>query len=441
MKINIALSLLLLELSAFCTQANPIVVGYFPDWGASNSPSYTYKQVNWTQITHIAWSFMFPSASGTLDGLDSSNSAPMDSLIANAHSHNVKTILSLGGAGNCTGFAPMASSAATRALFIHRVKTFVLARKFDGVDIDWEYSANPSASDTAAYTKLINDLRDSLGTNLLLTAALPCSDWWAKWFSINGFINSLDWAGIMTYDITGDWDTQTEYNSPLYPNKLKATYSFSQGMQYWTTTRGVSKAKLLGGIPTYGVYFTQSAGPGLAFSGSVYEISYQAFQDSLVAGKWTTHFDDTAMVPWAASAGGAYLTYENTISIGAKAKWISDNGYPGVIVWELSEDYSPLGKNPLLDTLAKGLGLTKPSAVLPRSSHTKFAWTQTSNRIRVYGVEAESVALLDMQGSILRAGSGQGANWVIDLQGVPRGLAILRVHSESGVQAQAVLLP
>jgi chitinase len=364
----------------------------------------------------------------------------MDSLIASAHAHGVKTILSLGGAGQCDGFAPMASNKQSRALFIHNVKTFVLARNFDGVDIDWEYSATPAAADTAAYTHLILDLRDSLGKNLLLTAALPSDDWWAKWFSAQGFMSALDWAGIMTYDFTGDWDTQTEYNSPLYANGQKATYSVSQSMQYWNTTRGVDKSKLLGGIPFYGVLFSASKGPGLAFTGSANEISYQDTQDSLLHGSWTTHWDDTAKVPWAESAGGEYMTYENPTSIGLKAQWLANNGYPGVIIWELSEDYSAQGANPLLDTLAAGLGLASSTAVRTPTSHQNFMLTQTATEIRIQGQGLRAVELLDLQGNVVREGRVAGEGASVSLQGAAPGLAVLRILDASGWHGKKVIV-
>ena len=422
------------------------VVGYYPDWGYSLSPPVTWAQIDYSQVTHIAWSFLYPAANGALNGFDAANnSANLDSIVSKAHAHGVKVIVSLGGAGQCAGFAPMSQNATARALFTHNVKQFVLARHLDGVDIDWEYSATPSAQDTAGYTTFIHEMRDTLGTGMLLTAAVPCSNWWARWISISGILADLDWLGVMTYDITGSWDSQSGYDSPLYNNALPglvnpiAELSVSSAMAYWNTTRGVPKAKLLYGQPLYGYLFTQGTGPGKAFSGNVNYLNYNAALTQM--STWTIHWDDTAKANWATTPSGGYVTWDDPHTAAMKARWAKDNSYAGGIVWEISEDYVN-GTHPMLDSMAKVL-LGTPTAVrgTPVLAQPMLQRNGLSLSLHLAQGEAGELSLMDVQGHQLRTSEGVGHSLQLSLSGLSSGVYVACGKVGSALAMQNIVVP
>ncbi|HQF54149.1 MAG TPA: glycosyl hydrolase family 18 protein [Fibrobacteria bacterium] len=103
------LSLLLGVAGAAASQPQKIV-GYYPSWGIYQG--FTWKQVDYTQVTHVAWSFaMVDSSTGALIGPgDRRESDDLDSLVKAAHAHGVKVLVSLGGA---TGSGATYSGSAT----------------------------------------------------------------------------------------------------------------------------------------------------------------------------------------------------------------------------------------------------------------------------------------------------------------------------------------
>ncbi len=401
-KVTVVLILLVFTLQG---QTSKKVVGYFPAWGKWMTPSYTWRQVDFSQINHIAWAFMYPDAAGKLVGLSSDNSIPMDSLISKAHAHGAKVLLSLGGAGNCDGFAPMATNDATRATFCHNVKAFITERGIDGIDIDWEYTSIPSSQDTAGYRKLVHELRDTLGSSALITMALPCSPYWGKWFSVEGFLDDVDWIGIMTYDITGSWASTSGYNSPLYPRNGITDWSWEQSMTYWTG-RGVPKSKLLPGIPTYGYAFAQSTGPGASFTG---DVEYTSYTNIMSHNDWVFHWDDIAMVPYAITPSGGYVTFENARSVACKSRWLSDNEYAGVIIWELSQDYHSNGETPLMGSIAAILMNSSVSVSLHKNISTVKKQVSISKSwisVQDYS-EKIPIRVLDLRGKLVADNGGK----------------------------------
>jgi len=422
------------------------VVGYYPNWGPSLTPAFTAKSVDYARLTHVVWSFVWPDSLGNVTGYDAAvQGADLDTLVGRAHAAGVKAVVSLGGAGQCDGFGPTSRNAARRARFCHQVKAFVRDHRLDGVDLDWEYADSPSALDTAGYTALVRELRDSLGRNLSLSAALPASDWTGKWFSVKGFVDSLDWIGIMTYDLTGGWDTQTGHNSPLFDNSRQgvghavADISVSSSMSYWNKTRGVPKSKLLYGQPFFGFLFPKATSPGSSFSGNVAYLDYRDIADSLRT--WTVHWDDTAKARWATTPGGGYATWDDPGAVALKARWARDNGYAGAIVWDLAEDRFPNAGHPLLDSLSAilrpaGSGVTPgkgvPTARLVREGRFLTMILPT--------VGAARLELRALDGRMLRKAQGTGGELRLDLAGLPTGLMVARLNWASGAEWIPIVL-
>ena len=331
------------------------VVGYFPDWwdwfGAS--------EVDYTQVTHVAWSFVDPS-SAALNTFSETKRIKMDALVAAAHGASVKVILSLGGSGSGSAFSTMAADETVRRQFLKDLKAFLIARSLDGVDIDWEFVLQ---ADSVSIRLLVEEMRDTLGTTYSISAAVPCSNYWAQWFRAERFIEDMDWLGVMTYDMTGSWASSATYNSPLYPSTVAPDLSLSQSMKYWSETRGIPKEKLLAGHPFYGYVFEKVATPGASGFGNVTYIDYREVVPQLAA--WTLHWDEEAEVPWATNASGNYVTWNDGASLAIAARWVRDNGYAGSILWDLSADYYQ-EKHWLLDSV--GTVLLGITSAIPEKS-------------------------------------------------------------------------
>lgn len=328
-------------------QAENLIVGYYPDWGKWNTPVYTWKEVPYEKLTHVLWSFISPDSLGNLRGNAIDDPADLDSMVALAHKVNTKVIISLGGAGSCEYFASVRKDQNLRANFVHNLMNFIKDHNLDGVDMDWEYSSVPVASeDTIAYNRLLSDIRDSLPQEKTLSAAIPCSDYYGKYFNIDAMKDKLDWFGFMTYDITGYWDELARYNSPLYPNGNRTTWSWKETAEYWGN-RGVPAEKMVFGIPFFGFEFDAATGPASTFNGNA---TYLEYKNICCRTDQEYFFDSVALVPYAVSSG-SYTTFDDPKSASLKTQWVKDNQYAGVMIWELSQDIMEDGSQPMLSAI------------------------------------------------------------------------------------------
>lgn len=406
-----------LGLAISSAASTPKVVGYFPDWAAS---SYSTAKLDFRKITHVAWSFAIPDADGNLGAITATKAKRLDTLVQSAHAQGVKVVVSLGGGGSSEGFAVFAADDALRAHFCAQVMQWIRTYKLDGADLDWE---PPTKADTASLRKLVVQLRDSLGPDLTLSMAVPCSNWSGRWVPIERFKDKIDWMGIMTYDITGAWDDFARYNSPLYKHaEWKVDWSFSDAMAYWAG-RGVPKDKLLGGIPFFGFLFSEARKPGDSITTATSK-TYKAVQSLLAQAGWTTHWDSLAKVPWATHATQGYLTWDDPRSVAEKGRWLRSNQYGGAIIWELTQDWTLPESRPLLDSL--WLTLSGSSASLPRIG---TAWTATRMGNRI--VADAPFEILDPAGRALGRSSGQGHVHSADASGLPHGLLLLRLLEDA----------
>ncbi|MBR2091900.1 MAG: chitinase, partial [Fibrobacter sp.] len=55
--------------------------------------------------------------------------------------------------------------------------------------------------------------------------------------------------------------------------------------------------------------------------------------------------------PYGVSPTG-YVTFEDPHSAAIKTRWVKENGYAGIMVWEVSHDYIEGVGNPILDSIA-----------------------------------------------------------------------------------------
>ncbi len=111
------------------------------------------------------------------------------------------------------GFSALAKSDASRKAFANDCKDFLIKWGIDGVDMDWEFpglswSGNPCdpAVDGLIYTLLMKQLRETLGSDFLLTYAGYVKDKQPttggyKFIDISAVNPYVDFVNIMTYNL------------------------------------------------------------------------------------------------------------------------------------------------------------------------------------------------------------------------------------------------
>ncbi|QPF73379.1 PKD domain-containing protein [Roseateles sp. DAIF2] len=247
------------------------IIGYFTSWrtGKNGQPAYLANQIPWSQLTHINYAFASVDASNRIsvgNTADANNpatglswpgvaGAELDpSLPYKGHFNllnkfkkqypQVKTLISVGGWAETTGFYTMTTNAdgslnqAGINTFADSAVAFIRQYGFDGVDVDYEYptsmkdAGNPNdftisnarrATLMKNYVELMRVLRAKLDVagqadarHYMLTIAAPSSGYLLRGMEAFQVTQYLDYVNIMSYDLHGAWNQFVGPNAALY---------------------------------------------------------------------------------------------------------------------------------------------------------------------------------------------------------------------------------
>ena len=344
--------LIFLFISLLGLNAQSLLVGYYPSWAQN---SFTAADVQWEHVTHVAHAFVWPKADGSL-GYEAGFWYP--ALTQQAHQHNRKVILSVGGAGQSAYFSPVAADAGKRAAFVSALVNAVQQHDYDGVDVDWEFPQ--TEADKNNLLTFISELYNALHSanpDYLLTMAIPSGNYYGQWFRYDVLKLYVNWFNVMTYDYHGDWFSHSGHNAPLYPSPDDACGSVDETCVYLTDTRGIAKDKLCIGLPFYGRKFYTS---GL-YQSSTGGGQTDGYNDiaGLIDNGWRRHWDTVSLVPYLTNTAGTQLyTYDDTTSIRYKCDYIIAHHYKGGMIWALGLDQLSGNKQPLLEVASAHLAVT-----------------------------------------------------------------------------------
>ncbi len=298
-----------------------MVNGYLPNYHFNNS---AYGDFDYSNLTIAFYAFISCTADGDLITGGATNETKMGTMVASAHTVNTKAYLCFGGGGTYGSqtYYDMARIESSRKEFAHQVKELCLSKGFDGFDVDWEGLRN--SQDGAAHEALMRTLKDTLhsvGLGLIVTVQQGSS---ATNFT-KAAIDCADLVQIMSYDATGSWNAS--------PYGQHSSYEFAEaGVSYWAMNRGISKSKLVLGVPFYGWQFNSS---------NECPCSAVTYKDIVATYPELVDGDDFIET-------GAYAnTFFNGFrTITDKLNLARANYMPGIMIWELSQDAT--GSNAML---------------------------------------------------------------------------------------------
>jgi chitinase len=320
-----------------------VLVGYYASWTKDVLP---IASIPFERVTHIAHSFVLPSATGGLKGV-STYADP--ALIAAAHAKGTKVIASVGGWG--ANFDANVD-ASVRAKTVSAMASLCKTYGYDGIDLDWEF---PTAATAPAWSAMISELRsalDAIDPDLSISAAISAGRENLEVLPKSA-LEKLSFIGVMTYDYAGPWSKTTGHTAPLFASKGGDGGNVADSIKYLTDTIGVRANKLLVGLPFYGYEFaanTLAASPVAPSNG----IDYRNLAKRAGTSGWVKSYDSGAQVPYltrAASPG--FTTFDDEVSIAAKCSFASSKGLGGAIIWHLAGDRMVDGSQPLLDAAQK----------------------------------------------------------------------------------------
>lgn len=259
----------------------------------------------------------------------------------------------------------------------------------DGLDIDWEHPANEAQSHQ--YTNLLARLRAAMPSpKYTLTTAVPAGIWALQHMNLGEASKHVDMINLMAYDFVGPFPGVTEsgHHAQLRcrdgdnENFSVAAQTSGEAAIKFLCAQGVERKKIVLGIPLYGRSFVGATGHGQPFSehggqeGGIFEYRHLPISTSNRGQKHgesesesedvdaitpcAEQFDSRLVAAWCVGPqtkeGGGFITYDNAMSVEAKAEFVKEEGLAGLFYWHVGYD-KPKGKGSLVEVGARVLGV------------------------------------------------------------------------------------
>lgn len=360
----------------------PEVVGYYPQWGVYNrryvpldlirsGAMGTLTQIDYAQanIHDNACIVADPQADLNItfkaeDSIDGAADAPNAPLRGNFHQlqllrkrfPKLRILISLEGqrslfeeAAKPENRVPFVHSCVARFLQGHIAPGIEAPHLFDGIDVDWEYPDAKHADDFYALMAEFRRQMDALAPmhgkaaprRYTLSIASGASHKNIDPIDWKRVAESVDQIGVMTYDFQGPWSHDTGFVAPLRSADPKAETVASVIDAY--IAAGVPPQQLLLGLPFYAYQWHNvkpGANNGLLSKGD--PIRGNLGQSTVTALLIATpdaklYRDPVSHAPWIYD-GDNFLTFEDAVSLAAKAAFAGERKLGGMMIWELSGD-------------------------------------------------------------------------------------------------------
>jgi len=341
------LAVLLLGIAGRPAAAEELVLGYYPAWVRESFPA---EKVDFGILTHVVHAFAWPEADGSIAVWENFH---YPELVQAAHDAGRVITVAFGGWGQCEGFPPMAADPAIRKRFIDNVFAFCREHGYDGIDLDWEFPANPAERDDL--TTLVTEIRaeaDRRGKPFLVTMAVSAGTWSGDHNDYEKLVGAIDWFNDMTYDFYGTWTDRAGHNAPLYATQE----SVDTSVRYLTEKMGVPPEKIMLGMPFYGRRFKTDGLYGTRVGGGdgvVYR-DIAVLRDA--EDGWEYRWDDVSLAPYLVHERNREIVfYDEPESIAIKCEYARIMKLRGVMIWSLGSDFID-GRQPLLETIGRTLG-------------------------------------------------------------------------------------
>jgi len=309
-----------------------VLIGYVQDFRDPSSIGYG-------DLTHVIFSFAHPAKDGRVLMNGETAKTNLKAMVKKAHEQKTKVLLAVGGWYHIEGgesydyFRAAISNSTSRTKLVDELISLTKTENLDGIDIDFEHPrSNEDAENLNIFIQALDEKLSKLDKELSIAV-------YSKIHSVTGteiqsvvfkpeMFNYVDYVNIMAYD--GQWDG--EYNAAnLSP------YPFAEDIvAYWSTLfdkHKLSKEKLILGVPFYAQ--PEEVSINQMSYGAIVEANPENAQRDTVKMHGTTYY------------------YNGIQTINKKTDLALDNGFGGMMIWELGHDAK--GNYSLTSTISKEL--------------------------------------------------------------------------------------
>ena len=311
------------------------------------------------KLDQIIYSFLHLKGNELFVGAveDSTSLAYLTSL--KKQNPKLKVLVSLGGWGGCETCSDVFSTPQGREDFSKSVKDILDTFNADGIDLDWEYPVIEGfpghtfkPEDKENCTALVEKLRETLGDEPLISfAAGGFDDYLEQAVEWEKVMPLLDNVNLMTYDMVNGGSSTTGHHSSLYSTSQQP--NSSDGVVNFLDSIGVPREKMILGAAFYARTWedVDSLSNGLYqkgnFKSSVLYKDLEKFEKENLGFK--KYWDTTARAPYSYNAEKKlFATYDDSLSIAEKTKYVINKDLGGIMFWQLSGDKTEDG---LLDVI------------------------------------------------------------------------------------------
>ncbi|KAJ2351785.1 hypothetical protein GGF43_003932 [Coemansia sp. RSA 2618] len=393
-KLKLTTALAVALAASHMVQAADVIFGYLPTWQLDKTDG-----IDFSKYTHVTIAFAIPDETGALS-MDNRD-AVLNDWVGKLSDNQSKVLVSLGGWTGSKHMSPIMKDKAKRTQMIADMVEWMQDFGFDGWDIDFEYpgrqgdSCHPfDAKDTDNFLLFLNELHEKLDSSFddhklvtLATRFQPFDGPSGPMTDVSAFSEVVDFINLMLYDFNGVWSETTGPNAPLdFEANRGLQFSYKSSIQSWIDA-GIPANKINPGIPFYGRTVTTassddmsddmyqplrkeiprgdgddreetdpSCGGPSVFSG-IWKYSNMRTEGVLespdsAALPWTRQFDNTTFTPWLFNSETRdFVSYDDAMSVAAKAQHAKSSGLAGVMVWPITNDF----ENELLSAISSSL--------------------------------------------------------------------------------------
>lgn len=279
------------------------VIGYLP----LNDGEFgeVFPSLEWNHLTHVNACFARVRSDGSLDVESVRNH--IKEVRQAARKNNVKMLISIAKEEKGS-FAAAVNDPQARKKLTDRVIAFTRENELDGFDIDYE-DYDDWDTNFPALLVFVRELYGAKDEGMLMTCAVNCR-WrnygteWAQYF---------DYINLMSYGRNAFTDTPVQH----------ASYDdFVKDLTYWNEQSRAPKSKLIGGLPFYGFSWDERLKNVVDNRRRIRYSAILQYLGTEAADK--DHIDNTY--------------YNGRPTITEKCRYVKENNYGGVMIWQLLQD-------------------------------------------------------------------------------------------------------